>query len=185
MDKLGSFIAGHIKALEPQPVEMFKAVTSPPSRGTPYFNRSITMPVAASVGFWENIPDLDACGQLVNGWGARLEFDKRPVFGQMFAMSGMNIAFRPMQWWPYCKFINIDRMDDIFCGFIWQKMAYKNGFCFNLGGPMVYHSRQSNVWNNLRAEARYLEQNETFWADVYNCESTKYDDLCKLIPLAK
>ena len=177
-----NLIESHLAALEPQDVEMYYVVTDPPSRGTPYHNRTIRMPVACSMGFWRGIGDYDAPGQLVHGAAARMEFHKSPIYGRYFAMSGMNIAFRPADWMPWCQFIDVPRFDDIWFGFLIQKEAYRRGYCFNLSGPIITHARQSNVWQNLRDEAKYLEQNETLWSKIATSPETDYNELIKLLP---
>lgn len=174
------FIACHYEALNPQPVEMFRVVTDPPSRGTPYFARSLTMPVAASMGFWTEIGDYDAPGQLVHGATRPMQFDRSAVFGQYFPLCGMNLAFRASEW-PWCQFVNVERFDDIWQGFIWQRRAYADGKCFNLNGPLVRHSRQSNVWHNLRVEATNLERNETIWQRAATLPLTDYESFTKQI----
>jgi hypothetical protein len=75
----------------------------------------------------------------------------------------MNFAFR--RGWVDCalQVEGCNRWEDIFGGWVFQKIAYEQGCCFNLNGPVVRHSRQSNVWHNLREEAKYIEQNETLW----------------------
>lgn len=163
---LEEFADLHIKALNPAPVAMIERVTDPGNRGTPYFNRHITMPVAASVGQWTNIGDYDAPSQLVHGAAKPMTFRRHAIHGKYFAMSGMNVAFRAESW-PWCQFVNVPRMDDIWAFFIWQKIAYSRGQCFNLAGPLVRHSRQSNVWQNLRDEAVNLERNETIWQEIH------------------
>lgn len=156
------FASSHEEALAPQAVRLFEAVTTPQSRGTPYFTRSVFMPVAASMGFWTGIGDYDACGQLVHGATKPMEFRREAFHGRYFPLCGMNLAFRAAEW-PWCKFVDVERFDDIWQGFLWQRRAYADGKCFNLNGPLVRHSRQSNVWANLRAEAVNLEKNETLW----------------------
>lgn len=178
---LSYFASLHENALEPQEVEMYKVVTNPPSRGTPYYNRTVKMPVAASLGFWNNIPDLCAPAQLVRGPFCKMEFDRKPVFGQMFPYCGMNVAFRT-EFLPWAYFVDLPRVDDIFAGYLFQKEAYRRGYCFNLNGPLVHHSRQSNVWANLKEEAKYLERNETLWSDIFLSNSNDYEELKKLIP---
>jgi len=173
---LDSFIFQHFTALAPQKVEMFQVVTDPPSRGTPYFNRSITMPVAASMGFWTGVGDYDAPGQLVHGATKPMTFDQRPIHGRYFPLCGMNLAFRASEW-PWCQFINVPRFDDIWQGFLWQKKAYAYGQCFNLNGPLVRHSRQSNVWANLRDETLNLERNETIWQKIHALPLDAYDQM--------
>jgi len=163
---LDSFIRDHEAALNPQPVEMFEVVTDPPSRGTPYFNRTITMPVAASMGFWSEIGDYDAPAQLVHGARHPMTFSRKTMHWRYFPLCGMNLAFRATEW-PWCQFIDVPRFDDIWQGFLWQRKAFTQGQCFNLAGPIVRHSRQSNVWANLRDEAVNLERNETIWTDIH------------------
>lgn len=166
----------HLEALKPQQVGMFETVTTPVSRGTPYMNRSVTMPVAASMGFWTGVGDYDAPGQLVHGQLHPMEFKRTPIFGKYFPLCGMNLAF-PADAWPWCQFIDVPRFDDIWQGFLWQKKAYADGKCFNLNGPLVCHSRQSNVWANLRAEAENLERNETIWSDILTAPLLGYEEL--------
>lgn len=180
-EPLHRFIHRHMDALEPQEVEMYEQVTDPPSRGTPYFTRTRTMPVAGSMGFWEHVGDYDAPGQLVHGATCPMTFKKAPIFGKYFPLSGMNLAFR-VGWAKHVEFVDLPRWDDIFMGYVWQRVAYQLGFCFNLGGPVVRHSRQSNVWENLKDEAKYMEANETLWRDIAECPSSTPSELKKLIP---
>jgi hypothetical protein len=170
----GEFIAAHEIALEPQSVEMFEVVTDPPSRGTPYFNRTIKMPVAASMGFWTHVGDYDAPGQLVHGATKPMKFSRKAIHGRYFPLCGMNLAFRVAEW-PWCQFIDVPRFDDIWQGFLWQRMAFADGKCFNLDGPLVRHSRQSNVWQNLCDEAQNLERNETIWQEAYQLPHCDYE----------
>lgn len=180
---LDDLIDGHLAALEPQPVSMFEVVTDPPSRGTPYFDRSMRMPVAASMGFWTGIGDYDAPGQLVHGATLPMNFRRSPVFWRWFPLCGMNLAFRPQDWRPWWQFIDVPRFDDIWQGFLWQKEAWRRGHCFNLNGPLVTHSRQSNVWANLRDEAQNLEANERLWRAIAESPETDYFKLRALLPL--
>lgn len=170
------FIDSHERALQPQHVEMFEVVTAPPSRGTPYFKRTIEMPVAASMGFWTNVGDYDAPSQLVHGATKPMEFQRKAIHGRYFPLCGMNLAFRASEW-PWCQFIDVARFDDIWQGFLWQRKAFADGKCFNLAGPLVRHSRQSNVWQNLRDEAQNLERNETIWQDIYRLPLADYDSM--------
>ncbi len=171
----------HIAALDAATPDLFLAVTDPPSRGTPYFTTRTRMPVSASMGFWTNIGDYDAPAQLVRGAEHPMTFKREIVYGRYFPLCGMNLAFKA-EWWPICQFIDVPRFDDIWQGFIWQKIAYARGCCFNLAGPLVTHSRQSNVWANLRAEAPNLEHNETVWQRIMAAETTNYAELVKLLP---
>lgn len=176
-------MAAHRAALAPQAVPMCEAVTDPPSRGTPYFCRTLTMPVAASMGFWTEVGDYDACGQLAHGATHPMTFRRGPIFGRYFPLCGMNLAFRPREWDPWWHFIDVARFDDIWQGFLWQREAIRRGACFNLAGPLVRHSRQSNVWANLRDEAVHLEANDTLWRTIATHPASDYATLRALLPV--
>lgn len=180
---LEELVEQHLAALEPQEVSMFRCVTTPENRGTPYFNRTLKLPVACSLGWWDEVPDRDAARQLVEGATSPMDFHKDPIFGQWFAGSGMNIAFRPKEWLPWCRFIeNATRFDDIWMFFLWAKEAYRRGHCFSFAGPTLIHSRQSHVFQNLRDEAIHLERNETLWQEIAQHPSCDYEKLTLLLP---
>lgn len=177
------FIDCHLRSLEPKAVSMFKDVTDPPSRGSPYQERSMVMPVAASMGFWNGVPDFDAVTQLAHRNGPPIEFHQEPIYGRYFPLCGMNLAFRPARWMPWCQFIDVPRFDDIWMGWLFQKEAYRRGYCFSLEGPFVNHSRQSNVWRNLTEEAKHLERSDSLWLDIARSDATDYESLRKLLPV--
>jgi len=181
---LPDLTASHLEALEPQQVKMFKEVTFPLSRGTPYLNqnKNMTLPVACSMGFWSEIGDYCAARQLAFE-GQDMEFKHEPIFQQYFPLCGMNIAFHPEQWLPWCLFIDVNRYDDIWMGWLWQREAYRKNHCFALNGPTIRHSRQSDVWKNLKIEAEYAKQNDTLWREIATAEYETYDDLRGLLPV--
>ena len=178
---LSSLIKAHQLALEPQRVEMFEQVTEPASRGTPYSETTMEMPVAASIGFWTEIGDYCAVRQLAYA-GKQMQFVRKAIFGRYFPLCGMNIAFKPAVWGRWCEFIDVARFDDIWMGWLWQRFAYQHRYCFNLRGPIARHSRQSNVWKNLEDEARYLKENETLWREIAESKHDDYESLIRLLP---
>lgn len=178
---LPDLVDAHRIALEPQEVELFQAVTSPPSRGTPYETMTAGMPVAASMGFWLQVGDYCAVRQLAHG-SVPMEFDAHSVFWRFFPLCGMNLAFRPAEWDPWCRFVDVPRFDDIWMGWLWQREAYRRGYCFNLAGPKVRHARQSNAWRNLEQEAVHLQANETLWRDIALSDNYDYESLKGLLP---
>lgn len=162
--ELEIFAEAHLKALEPQPVQLYEQVTNPPSRGTPYFTRETAMPVAASMGFWTGSGDMDACSELLRerDW-EEVHFNLKPMFWRFFPFSGMNCAFKT-EFWPFFEFVeNVGRFDDVFMGYKLQAEAYRRKHCIAMNGPMVRHERQSKIWTNLRVEAEFMEENETRW----------------------
>jgi hypothetical protein len=180
---LAALAEAHVKALEPQPVGMFEVVTDPPSRGTPYGELTVTMPVAASMGFWTEVGDYCGVRQLAHAAGP-MTFRPAAVHGRYFPLCGMNVAFRPAEWGPWCRFIDVPRFDDIWMGWLWQREAYWRGYCFNLAGPLVRHSRQSDVWRNLREEAVHLEASETLWRRIATHPNGDYAALVSLLPVS-
>lgn len=179
---LTEFAAKHVARLEERAaVEIFSHITTPKSRGTPILQRTAAFPVAASIGFWLGMSDYSAVDELSAG-KQPMKFDSRPMFNRHFAMSGMNIAFKPREWLPWCSFIDVPRYDDIWMGLLWQKEAYRRGYCFSFDGPLVNHAKQSNPFNNLIEEAKYLEANETVWRKIFESKHTEYDELRKLLP---
>jgi hypothetical protein len=119
------------------------------------------------MGFWLEYPDLDAMSALVLGEKPEeLSYLRRAIHGVMFPFCGMNFAFR-RDWIDCAQLIDVPRFDDTWMGWIWQKVAYDRGSCFNLQGPMIRHVRQSNVWANLQDEVKYLKTNEDLWSAIY------------------
>jgi hypothetical protein len=180
-DSLELFARAHVRCLEPARVRLFQVVTDPPSRGTPYGDLTMRLPTAASLGFWEEIGDYCAVRQLATG-APEMRFKAEPAFWRWFPLSGMNVAFRPEAWFPWCQFIEVPRFDDIWMGWLWQREAYRRGHCFRLDGPRVRHARQSNVWQNLREEATHLQANETLWQDIIASPYGDYESLRALLP---
>lgn len=184
-ETLEQLVEEHVRALEPQPVDLYVSSTYPPARGTPYHDASlsITLPVAASMGFWLQVPDYCGVRQLAfASEGGDMVFNRETIYQRYFPLCGMNVAFRPADWWPWCQFIPVSRFDDIWMGWLWQREAYRRGHCFNLDGPLITHSRQSNVWKNLIDEARYLEQTETLWREIALSRHADYARLLELLP---
>ncbi len=180
---LEGMMEAHLEALKPQEFPVFEVTTDPPARGVPYFNRSIKLPVAASLGWWSGIPDRDAARQLIEGAEAPMLYNRCVVYGRPTMLCGMNIAFRPGEWQPWCNFIEVSRMDDVFMSWLWCKEAARRNHCFNFNGPTVRHSRQSKIFASLVDEARWLEFNENIWAEVWIHPATDYPTLRKLFPV--
>lgn len=175
----------HIAALQPQPVPMMDVTTTPIARGIPYFNRTITMPVAASIGYWSGMPDRDAARQLAEGVATGMDFERRVSYGKSTMLCGMNIAFKPHDWFPWCSLIEVSRLDDVFMSWLWSKEAARRGHCFNYAGPMISHKRQSHVFNSLIDEAKFLELNETLWSTIWQHPANDYEILRNLIPVKR
>ena len=134
------------------------------------------------MGFWLDVGDYCAVRQLAFN-KTPMQYIRKRIYGNYFSLCGMNLAFRPNDWQPWCNFIDVPRFDDIWMGWLWQKEAYRRGYCFNLSGPMVRHSRQSNVWKNLLDESVHLEKSETLWSDILHSKDADYESLKGLLPI--
>jgi hypothetical protein len=187
MQSLDDLVAAHVKALQPQKVRAVYPTCLPRPRGMPYRNEHIVRPVAASIGLWTNNLDLDAASTLVLGEKTQPEqYARFPFYHHFFPFCGMNFAFRK-EWAECAVLIDVPRFDDIWMGWIWEKVAYEKGYCFNLAGPMIDHSRQSDVWANLESEVKYLKVNEDLWSAIYSAPAnlTAVDLRGKFFPSAR
>jgi reversibly glycosylated polypeptide/UDP-arabinopyranose mutase len=167
----GDTIADHVSALSMRvPVSWLSSVTKGPHmRGFPYGIRS-EAPVYVSHGVWKNIPDLDAPTQLVLGNTPEVEFYRGPVpRGVHFPFCGMNVGFRreaiPMMLWSPAKEIaGAERFDDIWLGVRLTQDLSSAGAAMVSGYSSCVHTRLSDVFKNLIAEAKGISINEKYWA---------------------
>lgn len=180
---LEELIEAHLICLQPQEIPVFEVMTSPAARGVPYFNRTLKIPVAASIGWWSGMPDRDAARQLIEGVEAPMTYQRRVIYGRPAMVCGMNMALRAKDWWPWFQFINVNRMDDVFMSWLFCKEAARRHHCLNFCGPTIRHARQSNLWRSLIDEAKYLEINETLWSEIWLHPATDYATLRALIPV--
>ncbi len=180
---LESVAAAHLKCLEPQDFPLMEIMTEPVARGVPYFNRTAKLPVAISVGWWAGMPDRDAAHQLVQGVTSPMFFKQRVVYGRPVMVCGMNIAFRPSEWIPWCDFLPVSRFDDVLQSWLWCKEISRRNHCINFHGPTLTHSRQSDVFSSLVDEAKWLRFNEDIWSKIWLHPSNDYATLRALIPV--
>ncbi len=175
--------AAHLVCLEPQEFPLMEVMTNPPARGVPYFNRTAKLPVAISAGWWAGMPDRDAARQLVEGVTKPMYYRQEIVYGRPAMICGMNMAFRPSDWWPWCQFLPVSRLDDVFQSWLWTKEIARRNHCINFKGPTLLHSRASDVFSSLIDEAKWLRFNETIWSDIWLHPSNDYATLRALIPV--
>ncbi len=169
------FIDRHVQNLfEPSRQEAWVSTGSGVTpRGVPYLARARTQKVGISHGLWTNVPDYDACTQLVVARGtAKFQPIHQTIpSGSYYPMCGMNLAWRaeltPAMYfllmgrdWPF------DRFGDIWCGILSKKICDHLGYGVISGDPMIEHRRASNVWTNLQKETPGLPVNETLWSAV-------------------
>ncbi len=123
-----------------------------PIRGSGFYSRGFPMhernkPVWAHMGLWENELDLYGTDRVgVQSIPKMPPFVDRISSGAKFPLSGMNVSFRNdavpfMLFLPNFKFgeYKFSRHDDIWGGYIFQKIAQSRGFALSYGMPNVYH----------------------------------------------
>lgn len=148
-------------------------------RGLPYLKRtkdSLIQNVILNHGLWYNVPDFDARTQLgLSKIEGLTGFEINQVIPKniYYPMCGMNLAWKPSAT-PALYFLlmgqgkkgdlwGFDRFGDIWAGVIFKKIADHLGYAVGSGYPIIWHSRASNVFANLKKEASGMEVNETFW----------------------
>lgn len=136
-------------------------------RGFPYGVRN-EAEVWVSHGVWEGVHDYDGPTQLVNG-NKKAVFYKGPIpKGALFPCCGMNLAFRVeatpyMYFAPMGKKLGVQRFADIWMGVRMKRQLDIIDKAVVSGYSTVWHSRASNVFNNLEQEAKGIKWNETWW----------------------
>lgn len=123
-----------------------------PLRGTGFYSRGFPIyerkkPVWAHMGLWENELDLYGTDRVSAGYIPKMppQVDKMST-GAMFPLSGMNLSFRNDAV-PYMLFLpnfeyagqKFSRHDDIWGGYVFQKIAQAMGFALSYGSPLVFH----------------------------------------------
>lgn len=115
------------------------------SRGFPYHERN--KPIWAHMGLWENELDLYGTDRMGAPFIPKMPpmVDKAST-GALFPLSGMNVSFRNDAV-PYMMFLpnfefngeKFTRHDDIWGGYLFQRIAHSMGFALSYGNPVVYH----------------------------------------------
>jgi hypothetical protein len=142
------------------------------SRGFPYHERS--KPVWAHMGLWENELDLYGTDRVGAGYIPKTPpFVGRVSNGAMFPLSGMNLSIRNDAA-PYLMFLpnfafgehRFTRHDDIWGGYIFQKVAAAKGFALSYGQPNVYHDTVVIPEEDAREEEAMIRYEKEFYRTV-------------------
>ncbi len=136
-------------------------------RGFPYGVRE-EAEVWVSHGVWQGVHDYDGPTQLVNGVKPAT-FYRGPIpKGCLTNLCGMNLAFRVealpyMYFSPMGKALGVQRFGDIWMGLRLKRNLDSANKAIVSGYSTVFHSRMSNVLENLEQEARGIKWNEALW----------------------
>jgi len=174
------FLQQHLDNLQPKPIKRWHTTLAGDyPRGYPYEQWQAPTPIGISHGLWQGNLDYDSISQLHY---RRVEppltmpYEGAIPCGQYFPMCGMNLAWR-RELTPLLYFLLMgqdhqgnaypfDRCGDIWAGIIVKKILDHLGIAVWSGGPLVQHTRASNVWANFDKEHAGIKENEVFWQRV-------------------
>lgn len=172
-------IQEHLDALDMQVPTSWLSTASEYMRGFPYGIRN-EAEVVLSHGVWNGVRDYDAPTQLVNGNKPCTFYRGVIPRGVYYPMCIMNVAFKIklLPWMyqaPMGYRIGIDRFSDIWSGIVSKRAIDENGWAVVSGYSTIWHDRASNVFTNLKKEAKGIEINERFWkGDESDAEIIEY-----------
>jgi reversibly glycosylated polypeptide/UDP-arabinopyranose mutase len=141
------------------------------TRGLPYRQLG-TVESKLNMGLWRGNADVDG----PTGLTPQPYFT--PPAGSQFAnprlrypLCGMNLFFHrsllPALYFPLMgEGQPYRRFDDIWCGWLLQKLAEHCGISWSFGEPFIEHVRASDPFKNLVAEAPGIVVNETIWQRI-------------------
>lgn len=170
-------IQDHIDALNIRVPVSWMSTASHYMRGFPYAVRK-EAEVVLSHGIWEGVPDYDAPTQLMgDNYSADFEPVKPPLTyykgpipkNTLFPMCIMNVAFKRkmlpyMYQAPMGVGVGLDRFADIWSGIHAKRAIDEHGWAAVTGYSTIHHSRASDVFVNLKKEAKGIGLNETYWS---------------------
>jgi len=160
-------IQGHLDVLGGKCPLSWYPVGNMFTRGFPYGVRK-EAEVWLSHGVWVGVPDYDGPTQLVVG-PIPMEYTRGVIpRGCLFPCSGMNLMWKAeaspfMYYAPMGKKLGVQRFADIFMGVYMKRMFDSLGKAVVTGYSTVYHTRASNVFNNLEEEAKGIRWHESWW----------------------
>ncbi len=170
------FIAEHLRALagEGEGWENPLAGTGWYSRGFPYHKRKL--PVDVHMGLWTNELDINGKDRVVRGIPP-----KEPVVSGikvaqgMVPLSGMNVSFRreaapAMMFMPHFDYESSQfrRHDDIWGGYLLQKLMQRLERTLSYGAPFVFHDTEVFPERDARDEDAMIAHEKKFYAAVDN-----------------
>ena len=149
------------------------------SRGLPYKNMGNLNNIVLNMGLWTKNADLDAIQTFHNN----IEYFLPPNGNFLahprhrYPFCGMNIFFNtsltPIMYFPLMGLNQpYNRFDDIWCGWIFQKILQHLNLSWSIGEPFIEHSKASDPFINLIKEAPGVQKNEIFWQIIDNIPLT-------------
>lgn len=141
------------------------------SRGYPYQMRGLQK--WAHMGLWTNELDLYGTDRLHTPIFAREPASLKTINAQFFPLSGMNVSFRrdaipQMLFLPNFEYegMRFSRHDDIWGGYIFQKICQMNNKALSYGEPFVYHDTVVIPEDDAQEEKAMIKWEDEFYNDV-------------------
>lgn len=168
------FVEEHLKALEKKGAGWVNPLAGSDyySRGFPYSKRELTK--WAHMGLWHTCLDLYGADRVKQGNPAQ-EYPPEGYVeaGGFFPQSGMNISFVReaipfMLFLPNFRFRDktFTRHDDIWGGYIFQKIAQEKGGSLSFGLPFVKHDSVVVAEEDAEAEVPMITYEDRFFQFV-------------------
>ncbi len=172
-----NWVERHLRALHGQR-KWTESIPGQRMRGLPYQTLGTLETVVANAGLWANVADYDSVQTLTKIADGTLGTPYQPPpgsrlipRGQYTNVCGMNLCFLrqaiPLFYFPLMGLGQpYRRMDDIWAGVLFKKIADHLDWGLTVGEPFITHLRASEAFTNLVKEAPGIRANETFWAVV-------------------
>lgn len=168
-------------------------------RGFPYHKRFLDVisekkrvkgKIVLNQGLWFKIPDFDALNILAEGGmeghprvrSQSLKEDTIVVdMNNLVTICSMNVGFDtkiiPAFYQMPMKYMNIDRFDDIWSGFLVKKVADAMGDYVSLGKPCVIHEKaKRDTFKDLKAEMDGMIVNEKLSQMILDVDKNKIEN---------
>lgn len=153
------------------------------SRGYPYSKRE--WPIKANMGLWENVLDINGKDREANE-PTSINIAGSTVPAGFFPFSGMNWAMTRDSMWGFLFLPNFNsgdpqnpdefrRIDDVWGGYIYEKLMQKMQYSTMLGYPFVFHDTVVDAEADAREEEAMYKFEDAFIAAV--------DEVCNMMAL--
>ena len=169
-----NFVEEHVRALEgtgdawENPLEG----TGWRSRGLPYHKRA--RPVDVHMGLWTNELDINGRDRVLHGVPPKMPLQtEHKIAHGVVPLSGMNLAFKrdvapAMMFAPHFDHEEwkFRRHDDIWGGYVLQKIMQKLDTKVSYGGPFVFHDTIVDPARDAEDEEAMIAHEERFYDAV-------------------
>lgn len=172
-----NFVKDHLRAIQKRGIgweNNIEEFGDAFARGFPYPERD--KEIVLNMGMWKGQMDINGQDKVDNPDLAKIHdymwypVRKNKVANGMIPLSGMNVCLKIEAIPAYFLIPNFDyedlkfrRCDDIFGGYIFQKLVKLRGDCISYGQPLVYHDSEVDPKVDAKEEESMNEFDEEFY----------------------